>query len=72
MLDVHIRHVFDVIDRAGPPVSEGSLQRLSDLKEQWMAVRAELTDITQNDLYAITEWAANNDLPHIPLSLNQK
>ena len=72
MLDVHIRHVFDVIDRAGPPVSEGSLLRLSNLKEQWVVAKTELSDIIQNELYVITKWAANNEIPHIPLSLNQK
>jgi hypothetical protein len=72
MLDVHIRHVFDVIDRAGAPVSEGSLLRLSNLKEQWVVAKTELSDIIQNELYVITKWAANNEIPHIPLSLNQK
>jgi hypothetical protein len=65
MLDVHIRHVFDVIDRAGAPISEGSLQRLSDLKEQWMAARAELSDITQSELAAINQWAAVNGIAHV-------
>ena len=65
MLDVHIRHVFDVIDRAGAPISEGSLQRLSDLKAQWMAARAALSDITQRELAAINQWAAMNDVAHV-------
>ena len=65
MLDVHIRHVFDVIDRAGAPVSEGSLQRLSDLSQQWLVAKAELRDITQNELHAINEWAKSNDIEHI-------
>jgi hypothetical protein len=65
MLDVHIRHVFDVIDRAGAPVSEGSLLRLSDLKEQWVTARAELSDITQRELAAINRWAAENKVAHV-------
>ena len=65
MLDVHIRHVFDVIDRAGAPVSEGSLQRLSDLKAQWMVAKAELSDITQRELAAINQWAEEKKVTHI-------
>jgi hypothetical protein len=65
MLDVHIRHVFDVIDRAGAPVSEGSLLRLSDLKAQWVTARAELSDITQRELAAINRWAAENKVAHV-------
>ncbi|MDG1033444.1 MAG: hypothetical protein P8O92_04310, partial [Luminiphilus sp.] len=65
MLDVHIRHVFDVIDRAGAPVSEGSLQRLSDLKEQWVSAKAALSDITQRELAAINQWAEENKVAHV-------
>ena len=65
MLDVHIRHVFDVIDRAGAPVSAGSLQRLSDLKEQWVIAKAQLVAITENALSQINEWAQENNVPHV-------
>ncbi len=62
MLDVHIRHVFDVIDRAGAPVSKGSLQRLEDLKQDWQAVKAELEAINNSDLAAINAWATANQV----------
>ena len=65
MLDVHIRHVFDVIDRAGAPVSAGSLQRLSDLKEQWLIAKAQLVAITENELSQINEWAQENGVLHV-------
>ena len=65
MLDVHIRHVFDVIDRAGAPVSEGSLQRLSDLREQWLIAKAQLMSITENELSQVNEWAQENNVPHV-------
>ena len=64
-LDVHIRHVFDVIDRAGAPVSAGSLQRLSDLKEQWLIAKAQLVAITDNELSQINEWAQENGVLHV-------
>ena len=65
MLDVHIRHVLDVIDRAGAPVSEGSLLRLSDLEIQWEDRSSELRDINRNDLAVINEWARDNGIPHV-------
>ena len=65
MLDVHIRHVFDVIDRAGAPVSEGSLQRLSDLREQWLVAKAQLMAITENELSQVNEWAQKNNVLHV-------
>ena len=66
MLDVHIRHVFDVIDRAGAPVSAGSLQRLSDLREQWLIAKAQLIAITENELSRVNEWAQENNVLHVP------
>jgi len=65
MLDVHIRHVLDVIDRAGAPVSEGSLQRLSDLDYQWQDRKSELSAISHSDLAAINDWARANDVQHV-------
>ena len=65
MLDVHIRHVFDVIDRAGAPVSEGSMQRLADLRKQWSAAKTQLVSITENELREINEWAKANNVAHI-------
>ena len=65
MLDVHIRHVFDVIDRAGAPVSEGSMQRLADLRKQWSAAKTQLVSITENELREINEWAKANNVAYI-------
>jgi hypothetical protein len=70
MLDVHIRHVFDVIDRAGAPVSEGSLQRLSDLREQWHVAKAQLLAISETDLHRINEWARENNVAYIVAPLD--
>ena len=70
MLDVHIRHVFDVIDRAGAPVSQGSLQRLADLSEQWRVAKTRLLAITENELQRINEWARENNVAHIVAPLD--
>ena len=65
MLDVHIRHVLDVIDRAGAPVSAGSLLRLSDLDFQWQDRQSELRQISVSDIAAINDWANSNGVGHV-------
>jgi len=65
MLDVHIRHVLDVIDRAGAPVSAGSLQRLSDLDYLWEDRKSELREISNAEIAPINDWANSNDVAHV-------
>ena len=65
MLDVHVRHALDVIDRAGAPVSQGSLDRLSDLDYEWLDRKAELRDIGNSDLAAINDWAIESGIQHV-------
>jgi len=65
MLDVHIRHVLDVIDRAGAPVSAGSLQRLSDLDYLWQDRKSELRAISNSDIAAVNDWANSNGVGHV-------
>ena len=65
MLDVHIRHVLDVIDRAGAPVSEGSLERLSDLDYEWQDRKSELRAIVNSDVAEVNEWARENGVLHV-------
>jgi hypothetical protein len=65
MLDVHIRHVLDVIDRAGAPVSAGSLERLSDLDYLWEDRKSELRAISNSDIVAVNEWARDNGVDHV-------
>ena len=70
MLDVHIRHVLDVIDEAGAPVAAGSLLRLEDVKSQWAERKAELADITETDVATVNEWAERNGVPAATPPLN--
>ena len=65
MLDVHIRHVLDVIDQASAPVSAGSLQRLADLQLQWAERRESLTQITDGDVATVNIWARENGVSHV-------
>jgi hypothetical protein len=68
MLDVHVRHLLDVLDRAGAPVSEGSLRRLEDLKVQWSEWESELLGVLRTDIAAVNGWARENGVPHIRVS----
>ncbi len=65
MLDVHIRHVLDVLDEAGAPVSSGSLERLSDLQDQWQERKSVLRSITTADIAAINAWANSRGVMHV-------
>ena len=64
MLDVHIRHVLDVLDEAGAPVAAGSLLRLEDMKDQWAERKAELIGIAESDIATVNDWAETNGIPH--------
>ncbi len=70
ILNVHIRHVLDVVDQAGAPVAAGSLQRLDDLQAQWAERKAELADITATDIATVNDWASANGVPHATPPIN--
>ena len=65
MLDVHIRHVLDVIDQASAPVSAGSLQRLGDLQVQWAEREESLMQIAAGDVAAVNIWAREYGASHV-------
>jgi hypothetical protein len=65
MLDVHIRHVLDVLDSASAPVAAGSLQRLADLQRQWAERKREVHDIAATDIATVNQWANGNGVPHV-------
>jgi hypothetical protein len=70
MLDVHVRHVLDVMDAAGAPVAAGTLLRLEDMKTQWAERKAELIDISESDVATVNEWAESNGVPAATPPLN--
>jgi len=65
MLDVHIRHVLDVIDQASAPVSAGSLLRLADVQEQWAERKTALAQIASTEIAAVNSWARENGIAHV-------
>ncbi len=64
-LDVHIRHVLDVIDRASAPVSAGSIERLAEMTAEWQQRKAEIAAIHASDIAAVNAWARANGVPHV-------
>jgi hypothetical protein len=65
MLDVHIRHLLDVIDQASAPVSAGSLQRLTDLRDQWAERQESLLQIAEGDIVTVNIWARENGVSYV-------
>jgi len=60
-----VRHLLDVIDDSGPPVSAGALERLGDLQSRWAELKAQLEAIENSDIAAVNHWARENDILHV-------
>ncbi len=60
-----VRHLLDVIDDAGPPVANGALERLGDLKSDWNELKSELESISDAEIAALNTWANSNSVPHV-------
>ncbi len=65
MLNVQVKHVVDVMDRAGAPVARGALDRLADVTTEWAARKAELAAITSDHIDPINSWADANNVRHV-------
>jgi hypothetical protein len=65
MIDVQVRHVFDVFNEAGPPFADGAFTRLNDLKKEWVVLETELNDITNTTIKEINKWSKNKGVEHI-------
>jgi photosystem II stability/assembly factor-like uncharacterized protein len=66
MLAGQVRFVLDVIDDSGAPVSEGAVQRLTDLEAEWATLEAELAMIRSEHVEPINRWARENRIDHVP------
>ena len=67
MLAGQLRYLFNVIDRTGPPVTQGAIRRMRDLSAEWSTRRAELNSIANERIRPINEWARANDVTHVKL-----
>jgi len=65
MLSGQLRYLLNVIDRTGPPVTDGAMIRLRDLVAEWSERQAELRSIATNHLAPINEWAKTNGVNHV-------
>ena len=57
LFDVQVRHLFDALDRAGPPVSGGALKRYTDLSAEWEGFKQSRDAILDGNLKAVNDWA---------------
>ena len=65
MLAGQLRFLLDVIDRTGPPVTDGAMIRMQDLGAEWAARRAELESISLDHVAPINEWAKSRQVEHV-------
>ena len=65
MIDGQIRHLMDVMDNSGAPVTGGMRIRQADLTERWNGLDAELREITQQRIEPINRWARERNEPHV-------
>ncbi|MEM8984923.1 MAG: glycosyl hydrolase, partial [Pseudomonadota bacterium] len=65
MFDGQVRHLMDAIDNSGAPVTGGSRIRQTDLNAQWVALEAELRNITEQQIEPINQWALERREPYI-------
>ena len=60
-----VRHLLDVIDSTGAPVTEGALLRLRDLQNEWAVLESRLETIRSEHIDPINAWARNEAVPHV-------
>jgi hypothetical protein len=65
MLDGQLRFLLDVIDHTGPPVTDGAMTRLADLKSEWQALLEELGEISDQHIAPINTWARDKGINHV-------
>jgi hypothetical protein len=65
-----VRFLMDVIDRSGAPLTEGVLERLADLKQEWAGLESGLEDIETHRIAPINAWARDENIPHVSADLN--
>ena len=67
MLAGQLRYLLDVIDNSGPPVTDGAMTRLRDLKAEWETRQAEMRSIADAHIRPINEWAKAHQVEHISM-----
>ena len=65
MLAGQLRYLLDVIDDTGPPVTDGAVLRLNDLKAEWATRQSELRAIVTDSIVPINAWAKQRGVDHV-------
>ena len=71
MLAGQLRFLLQVIDSTGPPVTDGAMNRLRDLRAEWASRRGELQSIADDHIAPINEWAKAHRVEHVLSDLVQ-
>jgi len=65
MLAGQLRYLLNVIDRTGPPVTDGAMIRLQALESEWATRQAELRSIASENIAPINQWAEAHQVDHV-------
>jgi len=65
MLAGQLQYLLSVIDRTGPPVTDGAITRLQDLAAEWATRRTELQAIADDYIAPINAWAKANEIDYV-------
>ncbi len=64
-LDGQMRHLLDVVEIGGAPVTGGAKARYADLEAAWAKSRKALDEISAEQLGAINRWAEERTVQHV-------
>ena len=64
-LDGQLRHLLDVVEGGGAPVTGGARERFADLQQEWAANRKVLDGISADQIGAINRWAEQRAIPQV-------
>ncbi len=64
-LDGQLRHLLNVVEDSGAPVTGGARERYQDLEAAWAQSRKALDSINAGPLAAINRWAEERRVPHV-------
>lgn len=64
-IDGQLRHLLDVVEDGGAPVTAGAKERFVDLSELWAKQKAVLDEITATQIKTINRWAAEQSVVYV-------
>jgi photosystem II stability/assembly factor-like uncharacterized protein len=67
MLVAQLRYLMDGIDETGAPITGGAMDRIADLKAEWVTRRGELTDIVENDIEPLNALVRSKGIDHVTI-----